>query len=112
MDTALAHDGIEYLRDAVPHVVNFGQRKRVAPAGALAMEPAVLLLDEPPAGLDPQGYRMVGEPIGELAAGGTTIVFATHDVNFAYAHADSVAILYEGTLTQGEPDELLTDAPL
>lgn len=112
VEEALARCGITDLAEAIPHLLSFGQRKRVALAGALAMGPEVLLLDEPTAGLDPRGCRMVGEIITELAAGGTAIVFATHDVNFAYAHADQVAILHEGTLTQGPPDGVLVDNTL
>lgn len=110
--TALEQCEISHLADRVPHQLSFGQRKRVALAGALAMQPRVLLLDEPTAGLDPCGAARVTEILSDLSAVGTAIVFATHDVNFAYETADTVAVLIDGHLTVGAPEALLADEEL
>jgi hypothetical protein len=67
------------------HLLSFGQRKRVAIAGILAMSPSVLLLDEPTAGLDPKGVEDLTETLDALAKQGVAVVVATHDMDAAYA---------------------------
>ncbi|MDO4761003.1 MAG: ABC transporter ATP-binding protein [Corynebacterium sp.] len=109
---ALEQCEISKLADRVPHQLSFGQRKRVALAGALAMQPRVLLLDEPTAGLDPHGCARVADILLGLSHSGTAIVCATHDVNFAYEIADSVAVLIDGHLHSGAPDTVLADEKL
>lgn len=103
---------IEELADRPIHQLSFGQRKRVAIAGALAMQPCVMLLDEPTAGLDPQGVAEMTDALERLLAADTTVVIATHDIDFALAWADSVAVLRDGRLLHGEPSSLLGDAEL
>ncbi|ATE58242.1 energy-coupling factor ABC transporter ATP-binding protein [Actinosynnema pretiosum] len=100
------------LVDRPVHHLSFGQRKRVALAGALAMRPAVLLLDEPTAGLDPSGAAALLGTLEELRAAGTTVVMSTHDVDLAWRWADEVALLADHRLRQGDPADLLGDAPL
>ncbi len=112
VNQALTQCEITHLAERVPHHLSFGQRKRVALAGALAMQPKVLLLDEPTAGLDPHGAKRIVEILETLSVNGTAIVFATHDVNFAYECADQAAILHEGLLTVGRPEELLCNREL
>lgn len=109
---ALVATGISELAERVPHHLSFGQRKRVVLAGALAMRPAVLLLDEPTAGLDPRGKREMERVIARLAAQGTGIVVCTHDVNFAYEVASEAAILVDGLLESGPAEQVLSDAAL
>lgn len=90
------------------HMLSFGQKKRIALAGALAMQPDVLLLDEPTAGLDPKGERSLLQILGERQKQGTTILFATHDVDLAFAWADTIVILSHGRIAvHGSPKELL-----
>jgi cobalt/nickel transport system ATP-binding protein len=97
------------LADRPTHLLSFGQKKRVAIAGILAMRPEVLILDEPTAGLDPDGVSRLLASLERLGAAGTTLVFSTHDVDFAYAWADEVAILAEGrVLRQGEAVAVLS----
>jgi cobalt/nickel transport system ATP-binding protein len=109
---ALSVLSIEDLAERPIHELSYGQRKRVAIAGALAMEPRVILLDEPTAGLDPQGVEeMVGALEGLLSAH-TTVVIATHEVDFALWWADSVAVLVDGRVRHGLPTDLLGDAAL
>lgn len=112
VDDAMARTDIAHLADHVPHHLSFGQRKRVVLAGALAMDPSVLLLDEPSAGLDPDGTRRVVEIVNSLRAAGTAVVLSTHDVNLAYLLADTVAILLDGRLIVGPPREILCNREL
>ncbi|PFG17886.1 cobalt/nickel transport system ATP-binding protein [Propionicimonas paludicola] len=109
VDRALAVLSIEDLAERPIHELSFGQRKRVAIAGALAMEPCVLLLDEPTAGLDPQGVDEMVAALDALLAADTTVVIATHEVDFALWWADSVAVLRDGRLSCGSGPELLGD---
>lgn len=83
------------------HELSYGQKKRVAIAGAVAMRPSVLLLDEPTAGLDPAGIARMMSALGRLESNGTSIVLATHEVDLAWQWADAVAVVQSGgTVTQ------------
>lgn len=107
---ALAALGIAELAERATHMLSFGQKKRVAIAGALAMRPEVLLLDEPVAGLDHQGAKRLLEALGQLSKAGTTLVFTTHDVDLAWAFADEVALFNGGRVARhGPAAEVLAD---
>ncbi|MCD1295407.1 cobalt transport protein ATP-binding subunit [Methanocella sp. CWC-04] len=100
-------DLIKY-RERPTQQLSFGQRKRVALAGALAMNPEVLMMDEPTAGLDAQMVHEMMELSEELNHKGKTIVICTHDVEMAYEWADDVILMYEGgVLYNGDIDGLL-----
>ena len=73
-----------------------GQRKRVAIAGALAVNPSVMIMDEPTAGLDPQASMEVLELAQKLHLQGVTVLISTHDIDLAYGWADSVNVLRHG----------------
>lgn len=103
---------VEHLRDRPTHQLSFGERKRVAIAGAVAMRPCVLALDEPTAGLDPAAVADTMGALNRLRTAGTTLVLATHDVDLALAWADQVAVVVDGSVTQGDPAELLGDTEL
>ncbi|MFJ6936562.1 energy-coupling factor ABC transporter ATP-binding protein [Streptomyces sp. NPDC101132] len=109
---ALAALDIEALRDRPTHLLSFGQRKRAAIAGAVAMRPRVLILDEPTAGLDPNGQERLLAALGRLRELGTTVVMATHDVDLALRWADDAAVLVPGGVRTGPVAELLADAEL
>lgn len=109
---ALGVLSIEDLAERPIHELSYGQRKRVAIAGALAMEPCIILLDEPTAGLDPQGVEEMVAALEGLLAAHTTVVIATHDVDFALWWADSVAILVDGQVRHGTPARMLGDVEL
>jgi cobalt/nickel transport system ATP-binding protein len=110
---ALATLDLQPLADRPTHLLSFGQRKRVAIAGVLAMQPEILILDEPDAGLDGAGVAQLFATLDQLSARGTTVVVATHDVDLAYAWADEAAILAEGRLLrQGETTALFSDTGL
>lgn len=100
------------LADRPVHRLSFGQRKRATIAGAIAMRPCVLLLDEPTAGLDPAGVGDMLAALSRLEDNHTTVVLATHDVDLALSWADECAIVVDGTVRQGDPVTLLGDDDL
>ena len=96
VDDALAAVGLRELADKPVHHLSFGQKKRVCIAGVLAMQPDVLLLDEPMAGLDAAMQVELQALLDTLAGRGITIVLSTHDVDFAYRWADDIHLLAAG----------------
>lgn len=112
VDDAMAAAEVADLADRVPHQLSYGQRKRVALAGALAMRPDVLLLDEPTAGLDPAATRNLLGTLGTLHDRGVAVVMATHDVDVAWAFAARAAVLVDGKAVTGDAADVLVDADL
>ncbi|MGW0747850.1 ATP-binding cassette domain-containing protein [Streptomyces sp. NPDC002587] len=112
VDAALAALDITALRDRPTHLLSYGQRKRAAIAGAVAMAPRVLILDEPTAGLDPDGQERLLDVLAGLRASGTTVVMATHDVDLAVRWADDAAVLTPSGIRVGEARALLSDPAL
>ncbi|MFB9588848.1 energy-coupling factor ABC transporter ATP-binding protein [Streptomyces racemochromogenes] len=112
VDGALAALDITALRDRPTHLLSYGQRKRAAIAGAVAMAPRVLILDEPTAGLDPDGQERLLDVLAGLRAAGTTVVMATHDVDLAVRWADDAAVLTPSGIRTGPAAELLSDPEL
>ncbi|MBM6404209.1 ATP-binding cassette domain-containing protein [Phycicoccus sp. CSK15P-2] len=104
--------GVAHVADRAVHQLSYGQRKRVAVAGAVAMRPDVLLLDEPTAGLDPHGVTAMFAALGRLERGGTTVVMATHDVDLAWAWADEVAVVVDRVVHQDVLVKVMTDTDL
>ncbi len=112
VDAAMDAAEISDLAERVPHQLSYGQRKRVALAGALAMRPEVLLLDEPTAGLDPAGGRQLLRTLERLHEQGTAVVLSTHDVNLAYAFSETAAVIHDGQVVVGPKEDILGDAAL
>lgn len=112
VDHALDLLGIEHLRRRPTHQLSFGERKRVAIAGAVTMRPCVLLFDEPTAGIDPAGVDEFLCTVNSLERAGTTVALSTHDTALALEWADSVAVLQDGVVRQGRPAAMLSDASL
>ncbi len=110
---ALEAMNISHLADRSTHMLSFGQKKRVAIAGLVAMQPEILLLDEPTAGLDHEGTESLLAMLENLERNGATLVFTTHDVDMAYRFADDVA-LFEGgrILAFGPIAEILSQPEL
>ena len=109
-EVALASVGAEGLEDRPPHHLSAGQKRRVALACVLVMEPTVLVLDEPVAGLDPDGREAVIELLAELPQ---TKVIASHDLDMVAQLCDRVAVLDGGQVhATGDARELLRDEPL
>ena len=96
VDAALDAVGMTAWADKSVHHLSFGQKKRVCIAGVLAMEPELLLLDEPLAGLDPAMRCELLAVLDRLNATGVTLLVATHDVDFAYRWADRAHLLANG----------------
>ncbi|MDJ0379460.1 ATP-binding cassette domain-containing protein [Streptomyces sp. G-G2] len=112
VDAALDALDITSLRDRPTHLLSYGQRKRAAIAGAVAMAPRVLILDEPTAGLDPDGQERLLDALAGLRAAGTTVVMATHDVDLAVRWADDAAVLTPAGIRLGPAHTLLADPGL
>jgi len=99
VEEALRIVGIEHLANRVPHHLSGGEKKRVAIAGVVAMEPQVLVLDEPTAGLDPQGVRDFNHFCNSLSQQyGLTVIFSTHDVSLVPEIADYVYVMNKGAI--------------
>lgn len=99
------------LLDRPTHALSGGQKTRVALAGVLAIEPAVLVADEPTAGLDPRSRDRLLAIFGRLHERRTTLIIATHDLDFAYGWADTVVLLGDGQVVAcGPPQTVFADA--
>jgi cobalt/nickel transport system ATP-binding protein len=103
---------VEHLADRPTHQLSFGERKRVAIAGAVAMRPCVLLLDEPTAGLDPSAVAEALAALARLEQADSTVVMSTHDVDLALRWADEVAVVVDRAVVQGSPADVLGDDAL
>ena len=108
VEEALERTGTSALRDRPTHALSYGQKKRVAIAGVLVMEPSVMILDEPTAGLDPQGVSDIMHLLTELRDGlGMTILIATHDMDIVPLYCDYAYLLSGGrVILEGRPEEL------
>lgn len=94
-----------------PFDLSGGQKRRVALAGVLAMRPRLLILDEPAAGLDPQGSREIMRYIRAYAARGNSVLFVSHDMSDAAAYAERVLVMDRGSLAlDGPPAEVFSQA--
>ena len=109
---ALARMGIEHLRHKVCHYLSGGEKRKVALAGGLVLEPELLVLDEPFEGLDPASRNEMVELLNRLnREHGVSFVIATHDVQLVAPLADRVYVLKAGgeIVAQGAPSEVFQD---
>ena len=108
---ALVHLDFGELRDVSPFALSGGQQRRVAFAGVLAMQPTTLILDEPAAGLDPQGHRAFMNLVSELhRTQDMTVIIVSHDMNDLAYLCDRVLVLNQGKVfALGKPADVLTD---
>jgi cobalt/nickel transport system ATP-binding protein len=104
---ALTALNIADLADRPTHMLSGGQKKRVAIAGAVAMRPDVLLMDEPTAGLDHHASIHLIAVLRKLSAEGCVLVFTTHDVDLAYDLADDVALFNGGKVVAHGPSDIV-----
>ena len=106
---ALKRVGMEGFEKTAPHHLSGGQKKRVAIAGILAMKPEIMVLDEPTAGLDPQGVTNLSKLLNELNDDGITIIISTHEVDLVPNYANRVFVLVDGLLIdEGTPKEIFS----
>lgn len=113
VDYALSYVGLSGYERRPPHHLSGGEKKRVAIAGVLAMEPEVMILDEPTSNLDPATAEEMMEMLDELNCGGKTIIISTHDVELAYRWADEVMLMESGRLLKvGSPSQVFDDQEL
>ncbi len=102
--------GLADKADEYPDRLSGGQQQRVAIVRALAMQPDIMLLDEVTSALDPELVAEVLDVIRELAAGGMTMLIATHEMGFAKDIASRVCFLDEGViLEEGPPDQIFSE---
>jgi polar amino acid transport system ATP-binding protein len=107
----LGRFGLAEKANDYPDSLSGGQQQRVAIVRALAMQPDLMLLDEVTSALDPELVAEVLEVIRELAAGGMTMVIATHEMSFARDIADRVCFLDDGVILEQGPPEQILSAP-
>ena len=104
---------ILHLIDRPIHELSLGEKKRVALAGVLVLNPKVLLLDEPTAGLDLVGVKSMLKLLARLHSAGTTIVISTHETDIAYEWGEEAWILMDGRIAaRGPVSEVMRDREL
>lgn len=109
----LAGMEIAHLKDRPPHRLSGGEKKRVALASVLVLDPEVLLLDEPTAALDPKSQSQVIDLLVRWGGGAKTVVTATHDLDIVEDVADYCYIFQSGRVAaEGSPVQLLQDPSL
>lgn len=103
VQAAMEATGITLLADRPVHYLSYGQKKRVAMAGVLAVEPEIILMDEPTLGLDPKSKAGVKAIIKGALAKGIKIILSSHDMDFIYEFCDYTYVLHHGgVLVEGE----------
>jgi len=107
VEGALARFALDSVADQPPAIMSYGLRRRVTLASLAAMDPPVLVLDEPTVGLDAPGRRETFEWLTELQADGRTILLVTHDMALAAEYADRVIVLYQGQIIADGPPSAL-----
>lgn len=113
VEVIMDYMGITPFSQKPAHLLSGGQKKQVALADILVMEPEVLLMDEPVSALDPVHTQMLHEKITELPKEGITIIVSTHDLDFALQWADKIVVFHQGSiLKSGSPEEVFMDKEL
>lgn len=113
VDEALELVGMEKFKDKTPHHLSGGQQKRVAIAGIIAMRPEIMILDEPTAGLDPEGVEKVLNILNNLNKEGMSIVISSHDIEMVNEFAQKIFVLNEGEiLASGNKEEIFSNKEL
>jgi len=108
---ALNAVGLARHADKRPHLLSGGEKRRLSIAGILAMEPKIIVFDEPFSSLDYPGIRQVLKQIISLHQSGHTIIITTHDIEKIIAHATRLLIMQDGKVKRdGMPDKILKDA--
>ena len=105
--------GMQDYRGKAPHHLSGGQKKRVAIAGILAMDPEIMVLDEPTTGLDPYGAAQILKILYQLNQEGMTILLTSHDVDMIPLFANRIYVMHHGAIAGvGSPEEIFTNLEL
>lgn len=113
VDDAIVKMQLEEMRFRAPHYLSGGEKKRVSIADVLAMNPKLLLLDEPGASLDPANTNLLEKNLEMLSEKGLGLVIATHDVDFAWRWADRVLVFHKGEIVaDADPETVFSNSPL
>ena len=103
--------GISHLADSRPHTLSGGEKRKLAIAGVLAMNPKIIAFDEPFSGLDYPGVCQILKQILALHNTGHTIIITTHDIEKIIAHAGRLIFMEKGKIVrQGTPDRLISES--
>lgn len=112
-EAIMSRFGLHHLQDRPPHRLSGGEKKRVALASILILEPEVLLLDEPTAALDPESQSEVIRFMIDSQGAGRTLITATHDLEIITDIADYAFVLHQGRLVaEGTPEAILAEQQL
>ena len=113
VEDALKMGGMENYEDKTPHHLSGGQQKRIAIAGIIAMKPELMILDEPTAGLDPDGVEKVLNIMNQLNEEGMTLIISSHDIDMISKYADKIFVLYNGEIIEsGNKNKIFSDMEL
>ena len=113
VEDALKMVGMENYEDKTPHHLSGGQQKRIAIAGIIAMKPELMILDEPTAGLDPDGVEKVLNIMNQLNKEGMTLIISSHDIDMISKYADKIFVLYNGEIIEsGNKNKIFSDMEL
>lgn len=113
VEDALKMVGMENYEDKTPHHLSGGQQKRIAIAGIIAMKPEIMILDEPTAGLDPDGVEKVLNIMNQLNKEGMTLIISSHDIDMISKYADKIFVLYNGEIIEsGNKNKIFSDMEL
>lgn len=113
VEQVLSDFDLQSLSTRPVHHLSLGQKKRVALAGVMVLQPELLLLDEPTAYLDPLQTRNLLAELERIQATGTTMLIATHDLDFAYEWADWIFVMHQGKLVlEGEAKDVFSQRQL
>jgi len=98
ISSSLSRMNLSGYENRAPQYLSGGEKKRVSIADILAMEPDMILLDEPTASLDPENVELLGQTLDELNRAGITLVVSTHDVDFAYCFSTRAIVFSKGEI--------------
>ena len=113
VEEALKRVGMERFEKKAPHHLSGGQKKRIAIAGIIAMKPEIMILDEPTAGLDPDGVEKVLNIMNQLNKEGMTLIISSHDIDMISKYADKIFILYNGEIIEsGNKNQIFSNREL
>ena len=113
IEESLKMVGMEGFEEKTPHHLSGGQQKRVAIAGIIAMRPEIMILDEPTAGLDPEGVDKVLNILNDLNREGISIIISSHDIEMVSQFAEKIFILYNGEIIDsGDKQKIFSNTEL